>query len=137
MTMLDGEEYICGYPKDELMLFAIACRNAGITNEQLHDLKLTIEVAIDIVRKEVEKGISSQFKQWLEKVYDHDEVIACAEQRGYNAGYKAAYEDINRHKTDATSGYMWICPKCGLEAHSDFKTCPRCGYVREQTERDE
>ncbi|MBP5420857.1 MAG: hypothetical protein J6Y78_00290 [Paludibacteraceae bacterium] len=24
-------------------------------------------------------------------------------------------------------GYMLVCPNCGLDVHSDFKTCPRCG----------
>lgn len=26
-----------------------------------------------------------------------------------------------------THGYMLVCPNCGLDVHSDFKTCPRCG----------
>ena len=29
-----------------------------------------------------------------------------------------------------THGYMWICPKCGLDVHSDFDRCVRCGYER-------
>ena len=33
-------------------------------------------------------------------------------------------------------GYMWTCPKCGTENHSDFKKCPCCGYTP-QTERSE
>lgn len=31
-------------------------------------------------------------------------------------------------------GYMWTCPICGLEVHSDFTRCPCCGYAW-QTER--
>lgn len=27
-------------------------------------------------------------------------------------------------------GYMWICPECGLEVHSDFRRCVRCGWDR-------
>jgi len=27
-------------------------------------------------------------------------------------------------------GYMWICPECGLEVHSDFVRCVRCGWER-------
>ena len=27
-------------------------------------------------------------------------------------------------------GYMWICPKCGLEVHSDYDRCVRCGWER-------
>ena len=28
-------------------------------------------------------------------------------------------------------GYMWLCPECGLEVHSDFERCVRCGHERE------
>lgn len=24
-------------------------------------------------------------------------------------------------------GYMLVCPNCGLDVHSDFESCPRCG----------
>jgi len=34
-------------------------------------------------------------------------------------------------------GYMWTCPKCELEVHSDFDTCPRCGYEREDRPQGE
>lgn len=27
-------------------------------------------------------------------------------------------------------GYLWICPECGLEVHSDFTRCVRCGWDR-------
>lgn len=27
-------------------------------------------------------------------------------------------------------GYMWICPKCGIEVHSDFERCVCCGNER-------
>ena len=30
-------------------------------------------------------------------------------------------------KTESTHGKMLICPSCGLEVHSDFDSCPRCG----------
>ncbi len=26
-----------------------------------------------------------------------------------------------------THGYMLVCPNCGLDVHSDFESCPRCG----------
>lgn len=32
-------------------------------------------------------------------------------------------------------GYMWICPVCGLEVHSDFSRCVRCGWDRPSAER--
>ena len=27
-------------------------------------------------------------------------------------------------------GYMWLCPECGLEVHSDYDRCVRCGWER-------
>lgn len=32
------------------------------------------------------------------------------------------------------AGEMLICPDCGLEVHSDFKTCPRCGARMAESE---
>lgn len=40
--------------------------------------------------------------------------------------YKCQSEVLNiidKH----TSGKMLVCPKCGLDVHSDFENCPRCG----------
>lgn len=31
-------------------------------------------------------------------------------------------------------GYMWMCPECGLEVHSDFESCVRCGWERTEQE---
>jgi len=31
-------------------------------------------------------------------------------------------------------GKMLICPECGLDVHSDFKTCPRCGARMAESE---
>lgn len=36
--------------------------------------------------------------------------------------------ETERKKPD--HGYMWICPECGLEVHSDFVRCVRCGWDR-------
>lgn len=33
---------------------------------------------------------------------------------------------IDKYKTESNSE-MLVCPACGLDVHSDFKTCPRCG----------
>ena len=31
-------------------------------------------------------------------------------------------------KDEPQRGYMWTCPKCGQENHSDFESCPCCGW---------
>lgn len=33
-----------------------------------------------------------------------------------------------------THGYMLVCPNCGLDVHSDFENCPRCGAKMESEE---
>lgn len=41
--------------------------------------------------------------------------------------------NIGERKQDGDTdiGSMRICPHCGLDVHSDFDTCPRCGaYMR-------
>lgn len=37
-----------------------------------------------------------------------------------------------RRKEGLTHGYMWTCPICGLEVHSDFTKCLCCGYERQK-----
>jgi len=34
-------------------------------------------------------------------------------------------------------GEMRICPSCGLDVHSDFKCCPRCGAKMQESEDKE
>lgn len=31
---------------------------------------------------------------------------------------------------------MWICPNCGLEVHTDYDRCVRCGERREDGEEE-
>lgn len=39
------------------------------------------------------------------------------------------------YKTD--HGFIWLCPECGLEVHSDFQKCVRCGHERADTAQPE
>lgn len=39
----------------------------------------------------------------------------------------AVVRKLADRKTEPTHGKMLICPYCGLEVHSDFDHCPRCG----------
>lgn len=71
------------------------------------------------------------------------DIVLCSECKWYNCG--ACFRDdganngrndddfcsYGERKTDKpTHGYMWTCPNCGLEVHSDFARCPCCGYGR-------
>lgn len=73
MTTFNGEEFIYGYPKDELMLFALACREAGITNEKLHEINFNIEWAVDAVRKEVETVVKKNLDDIVNRIAEQTE----------------------------------------------------------------
>ena len=68
MTVFDGKEFVYGYPADELLLFALACREAGITNEDLHRIAFNIEWAVDAVKKQTEKAVRESFEDWINAV---------------------------------------------------------------------
>lgn len=77
MTTFNGEEFIYGYPKDELMLFALACREAGITNEKLHEINFNIEWAVDAVRKEVETVVRKNLDDIVNRIAEQTEPRDC------------------------------------------------------------
>ena len=56
-------ETVCGYPMEDLVQFAIACRNAGITEDQLRDFHDFEELAI----KEIYRRIREEFAQAVEE----------------------------------------------------------------------
>ena len=45
------------------------------------------------------------------------------------------FQIIDKYKAE-NNNEMLVCPACGLDVHSDFKTCPRCGaYMKGGNER--
>ena len=96
MTTFNGEEFIYGYPKDELMLFALACREAGITNEKLREINFNIEWAVDAVRKEVETVVRKNLDDIVNRIAEQTEPQTdCgdfADRLAYERGVKHAWE---------------------------------------------
>lgn len=70
-----------------------------------------------------------------------DSIRECAEaahdnhewdmEQGYLNAIECLEEEPSAQHQKPDHGYMWICPECGLEVHSDFNRCIRCGYERE------
>ncbi len=56
---------------------------------------------------------------------------------GYGSYSLAVLSNYLRHYFIQQKGYMWNCPKCGLENHSYFKKCPICGYERPDVQIEE
>jgi len=82
LVIMDGEIYdalraranqvapdmIYGYPIEQLVLFASACRQQGITENELHDFVLNVQNAYDIVHKEFENSM----KECIERMMIHE-----------------------------------------------------------------
>ena len=60
--------------------------------------------------------------RWGCHVEGYSKHTRCAEE--YKQLLKWLEELKQRREAD---GHMLICPYCGLDVHSDFDTCPRCG----------
>ena len=118
MTKFDGEEFIYGYPKDQLMLFALACREAGITNEKLHEINFNIEWAVDAVRKEVEEVARKNLDDIVNRITEQTEPQ-------YEMG-------MGTLKCDNCSEYgSFKCTKCDGEMY--FKDEPQTHEIRTNT----
>lgn len=108
MTTFNGEEFIYGYPKDELMLFALACREAGITNEKLHEINFNIEWAVDAVRKEVETVVRKNLDDIVNRIAKQTEPQTEMEKSGSRAVQTARC--LNCHNAKACKENHWeVC----------------------------
>ena len=63
-----------------------------------------------------------------------EEVLVENAARWFLTALKRLLDEEADRKTEPTHGKMLICPSCGLEVHSDFDSCPRCGA--DMTERE-
>ena len=87
------------------------CDDTEACKEQERDL-IDRQAAIEAVEK---------LYDWLDES-DFDMVLDCV---------KNIPSIPSEHKTERPDhGYMWICPKCDVEVHSDFDGCPHCGFTR-------
>lgn len=51
-------------------------------------------------------------------------------RNAYERGKQDARIECLRTDYQTDHGYIWLCPRCGTEIHSDFDRCVRCGYER-------
>lgn len=50
-TKRPGPQTICGYPIDDLIKLAFACRNFGVTNDELRDFIRNVDLTADCEKK--------------------------------------------------------------------------------------
>ena len=48
--------------------------------------------------------------------------------------YSGVLAIIDKYKAESNNE-MLVCPACGLDVHSHFKTCPRCGVKMESEDK--
>ena len=81
----------------------------------------------DLISRQAAIGrIESEYRKWGDE-YDVRQILGDLEDM--------PSAEPERKKPD--HGYMWICPECGLEVHSDFRRCVRCGWDRPSAEPEQ
>ena len=61
---------INGYPVDELIVFATACRKMGITEDELHEFVTNAKYAYDYVISEIDKSIGKFYRSNADTLED-------------------------------------------------------------------
>lgn len=62
------EDRICGYMLDRLTTFALACWDAGITNEQLGEIDFNLQWAFAIAQTQHEKALRQALERSLVEI---------------------------------------------------------------------
>lgn len=76
-----GDETICGYPINDLVIFADACRVAGVGPKELKDFVRNIETAYDVVAKAMDEYLAKCLEEYLRPTTTHET------GEGENAGW--------------------------------------------------
>ena len=77
-----GDETIYGYPINDLIIFADACRVAGVGLKELKDFVGNIETAYDVVAKAMDEHLARCLKKYLRPTTTHE--TGEAEKEGWN-----------------------------------------------------
>ena len=101
-----GDETICGYPIRDLIIFADACRVAGVGPKELKDFVENVEVAYGVVAKAMYEHFARCSEEYLRPTatYENEEVegdvlIEALEKNTEKIGKKAneCYTEYRKH----------------------------------------
>ena len=70
------------------------------------------------LRGEKAAGVDWKYAAWCGERAEQNKQIA-----DWLKDYQRLLNEIENIKNEK----MLVCPNCGLDVHSDFKNCPRCG----------
>lgn len=70
-----GDETICGYPIRDLVIFADACRVAGVGPKELKEFVGNVEAAYDVVVKAMDEHLARSLEEYLKPtaIYENEE----------------------------------------------------------------
>lgn len=77
-----GDETICGYPIRDLVIFADACRVAGVGPKELKDFVWNVEEAYSVVAKAMDEHLARCLEKYLRPTTTHE--TGEAEKSGWN-----------------------------------------------------
>lgn len=88
--------------------------------EAIANLKMISVAFVEPITKEQRKLINDTFDMAIEALKQEPITVEIINQYCKEHNYVLC-EKGTEH------GKMLTCPNCGLDVHSDFKYCPRCG----------
>lgn len=88
----------------------------------------------------VSRGVVIQTLNKMDR-YTATELTLCDTDKKFPANEVFIVDDVYEQiaeqlpsVTPQNHGKMLVCPSCGLDVHSDFKYCPRCGRKMQESE---
>lgn len=103
MPQSPGDETICGYPIRDLVIFADACRVAGVGPKELKDFAGDVETIYGAVAKSMDEHLARCLEEYLRptKPYEIDE----AEYDALTEALKKNTEKIEKKANDCYAEY--------------------------------
>lgn len=76
MIQSPGDETICGYPIRDLVIFADACRVAGVGPKELKEFVGNVEATYSVVAKSMDEHLARCVERYLRPtaIYENEEV---------------------------------------------------------------
>lgn len=95
-----GDETICGYPIRDLVIFADACRVAGVGPKELKDFVGNVEATCDAVVKAMDEHLARCLEKYLKPtaIYENEE----AEEDVLIEALEKNTEEIEKRRTIVT-----------------------------------
>ena len=119
------------------------CKNHRVLEQEPCGDAISRQIISDYVQSHIQEintgygDLNKHTNEILRMIVDYIEIMSSVKPQepkycDRNICIKNEYNGIGCDECEVTKsqgqrGKMLICPECGLDVHSDFKTCPRCG----------